>query len=113
MPLASPLEPTSDAQQTASNVRSLLWEKVGIIREKKELNTAVAQLEAISFKPAQNGRDELETQNILQVARVIARSALARQESRGAHYCSDFPLANDAAPPRHSYLAANRPVYFE
>ena len=113
MPLASPVEPTSDAQQTASNVRSLLWEKVGIIREKKELNTAVAQLEAISFKPAQNGRDELETQNILQVARVIARSALARQESRGAHYCSDFPLANDAAPPQHSYLAANRPVYFE
>jgi L-aspartate oxidase len=114
-PSAAPTPPGSsaDAQRTAFNVRNLLWEKVGIIREKKELDIAVAQLEAVNFAPAQNRRDELETQNILQVARVIARSALARQESRGAHYCADSPLANDTAPPQHSYLAANRPVYFE
>ena len=51
--------------------------------------------------------------NILQVARLIAQSALAREESRGAHYRSDFPLKNPDTPAQHSYLRKNSPVYFE
>jgi L-aspartate oxidase len=101
-----------DVKQIAGNIRSLLWEKVGIIRERKELTAALSRLEAMNFQ-AVNHRAENETQNILEVARAIARSALARQESRGAHYRSDFPLPDAAASPRHSYLSRNQPVYFE
>jgi L-aspartate oxidase len=97
----------------ACDVRKILWEKAGVIREKRELESAVSLLDEIRFAPAGNNREEFETENILHVARLIARSALARQESRGAHYCSDFPLPNDSAPPRHSYISGNQPVSFE
>jgi L-aspartate oxidase len=102
-----------DVKQIACNVRSLLWDKVGIIRDRKELTAAVSKLEAMNFKAAGHHRAEYETENIMEVARAIARSALARQESRGAHYRSDFPLPDAAAAPRHSYLSRNQPVYFE
>jgi L-aspartate oxidase len=36
-----------------------------------------------------------ETQNMLTVGRCIAQAALAREESRGVHFRSDFPEAND------------------
>ena len=49
-------------------------------------------------------RQAHEACNILTVARLIARCALAREESRGAHYRSDFPLKNETKPPRHSYM---------
>jgi succinate dehydrogenase/fumarate reductase flavoprotein subunit len=36
-----------------------------------------------------------ETQNMLTVARCMAQAALARKESRGTHYRSDFPTTDD------------------
>ncbi len=37
-----------------------------------------------------------ETQNLLTVGRLVAQAALAREESRGVHYRSDFPATDDA-----------------
>jgi L-aspartate oxidase len=94
-------------------VRTLLWEKVGVIRLGKELQEAVKRLQAISLPPAgAPQRAYLEAQNILEVARLIARSALAREESRGAHYRTDFPLKNDTAPPKHSFVSKQHEVFF-
>ena len=109
----SPAAGASDAKLLASKVRRLMWEKVGVIREKQELDHAASELASVGFTPAAGSREALEAQNILDVARVIARSALARQESRGAHYCSDFPLPDDSVPPRHSFVSGDGPVYFE
>jgi L-aspartate oxidase len=47
-----------------------------------------------------------------QVALLIARSALARQESRGAHYRSDFPR-KQAAFERHTVLSKTHEPIFE
>jgi L-aspartate oxidase len=103
-----------ELEKIIGEVRSLLWDKVGIIREGNGLSQAVERLEEISIKPSATPcRRHYEDQNILQVARLIARSALAREESRGAHYRSDFPLKNAATPPQHSYISKNSEVSFE
>lgn len=91
----------------------MLWNKVGIIRNGKDLCEAVRQMEALQLVPPQAATRKFhETQNILEVGTLIARCALGRVESRGAHYRSDSPLKNDSTPPKHSYVSRNSPVFF-
>ena len=93
--------------------RSIMWDKVGVIRRGKELQEAVKRLQTLSLAPTgAPDRRYYEAQNILEVARLIARSALAREESRGAHYRTDFPLKDEAGPPRHSFISQNSKVTF-
>jgi L-aspartate oxidase len=71
-------------------VRRLMWERVGILRSKETLTRALSEFEQISkasLNPA--------SRNFLNVAMLIARSALWREESRGGHYRLDFPNRND------------------
>ena len=104
----------ADVEKLVAKVRSIMWDKVGIIRSGKELSEAVKRLDTFpSPLPATRSRQHYEAQNILEVARLIARSALAREESRGAHYRTDFPLKNDVAAPRHSFVAEDTPVVFD
>jgi L-aspartate oxidase len=106
---ASPVE----LEKILSTVRNVMWEKVGIIRKGKELSEAVNRLQSLTVPSlATPSRQYYELVNILEVARAIARSALAREESRGAHYRTDFPLKADAKPPRHSFLSRDTGVQF-
>jgi len=50
------------------------------------------------------GRRQCEANNIFQAALLIARSAQARLESRGAHYRVDYPSHNDARFRKHSIV---------
>ena len=50
------------------------------------------------------GEHTSELQSLLDVAETIVASALARTESRGAHYRSDFPVRNDQEWLRHSLI---------
>jgi L-aspartate oxidase len=94
--------------------RAILWDKVGIIRNGKHLAEAVKRLNEISLPESHPAnRRAHEDINILDVARLIARCALAREESRGAHYRSDFPLKNEKKPPQHSYVSTSLPIFFE
>lgn len=103
-----------DREKLVAEVRSILWEKVGIIRQGKELAHALARLNSLQLAPLQKPkRPDYEAQNILEVARLIAASALAREESRGAHYREDFPLQNETTPPQHSFVGRESPVFFE
>lgn len=103
----------ADADRVVDEVRALLWEKVGIIRNGKDLCGALKRLESIELTaPAAPTRRLSEAQNILDVAMVIARAAAARQESRGAHYRSDFPLKDETCPPRHSFSSKTSPPFF-
>jgi L-aspartate oxidase len=115
-PAATPPEPAlaDDCQKAAEEARAILWDRVGIIRDGKQLSEAVTRLAEIHLPPPHPpSRRPCESRNILDVARLIARSALAREESRGAHYRSDFPLKNEAKPPQHSYVSKGIPVFFE
>jgi succinate dehydrogenase / fumarate reductase flavoprotein subunit len=67
------------------------------------------QIFAQDLKPAgrsliwnSDALDALETENLLQQAECVLRSAIAREESRGAHFRDDFPTRNDAQFLAHS-----------
>jgi succinate dehydrogenase/fumarate reductase flavoprotein subunit len=88
-------------------MRDLMWERVGLIRSGGGLETALrvlgeleARLEAAAAPggPAYNlaWQAWLDTRNQLLAARLIARSAHERRESRGAHYRADYPEPDDA-----------------
>ncbi len=79
-------------------VRTLLWEKVGIVRDGPTLALAAQELERHLHEAEPAGPDELPgpAANAARTALLIARSALARRESRGAHYRSDFPRTDPA-----------------
>lgn len=107
--------PLSDAEldKVTEVVRSTLWKNVGIIRQGKALQQAIERLNAVSLPPARAAcRREIEARTILDVARLIARCAAVREESRGAHYRSDFPLKNESVPPQHSFVSVKSSVYF-
>ncbi len=92
---AEQTEPTeSEAKITEATIdrtdlQQLMWNAAGIQREATDLRAAAAQLARWSGEGA--GAYELETANLLTIARVVVASALAREESRGAHYRVDFP----------------------
>ncbi|HEY0005035.1 MAG TPA: L-aspartate oxidase [Pyrinomonadaceae bacterium] len=71
-------------------VRRLMWERVGIIRSRDAIKRALQEFEQISQAPL--GR---ASRNFLNVARLIARAALWREESRGGHFRLDFPKPDD------------------
>jgi L-aspartate oxidase len=87
---------------TTSEVRDLMWKSVGLFRTGEGLRDAGAKLEA-AYRAHRRALDDARADdadawkqfNLVTVARLIARAALRRQESRGAHYRQDFPERDD------------------
>ncbi len=77
-------------------LQEIMWEKVGLEREEKELREAQEEIRALRASLGMpRSREEKELQNLLTVAQVVVQAALARQESRGAHFRKDFPRRDD------------------
>jgi L-aspartate oxidase len=72
-------------------VRRVMWERVGILRARAPLVRALAEFTEIA-----RARLPTPARNFLTVATLIARAALWREESRGAHFRLDFPARDDA-----------------
>ena len=90
---------------SADEIRSLAWEHCGIVRDAAGLQEACRRLEdAGHTHSAQPG-------NIRQVALLIARCALAREESRGAHFRCDYPH-KETAFRKHSVVSKDADVSF-
>ncbi|HEV2763356.1 MAG TPA: L-aspartate oxidase, partial [Pyrinomonadaceae bacterium] len=79
-------------------VRRLMWERVGILRTRHSLTRALREFEQI----AAHAHLRAPSRNFLTVATLVARAALWREESRGAHHRLDFPSADDARLRLHS-----------
>jgi L-aspartate oxidase len=104
----------SPACATLTNIRDVMWREVGILRSGKELADAIKQLQALELpKPEKPGRAGHELRNLHALALLIARSGLAREESRGSHYRSDFPFRNDEDFGKHSTVQKGKDVRFE
>ena len=88
-------------------IRDIMTDKVGVFREGGELEEAISEL--MNFKDRYAGirldrgsmafnyqlSDYLELGFLLDLCEVIAKGALRRTESRGAHYRTDFPERDD------------------
>jgi L-aspartate oxidase len=76
-------------------VRELMWRSVGLFRTRAGLTAAVDALDraAVSAPPAT--ADQWRQRNLVTVARLIARAARRREESRGGHFRADFPERDD------------------
>jgi len=73
-------------------LQELMWEKVGIVRDGPGLNEAAEILAAWEDSlPSPVDRPSHELYNMIQAGRLMAEAALTREESRGAHFRSDFP----------------------
>jgi L-aspartate oxidase len=95
-------------------IRDLMWRHVGIMRNGKELSAAVALLESMKLPRSEHpGRQDNELSNLHSLALLMARSALAREESRGSHYRSDFPYRDDDLFQKHSLIERSKDVTFE
>ena len=83
-------------------IRDLMWRDVGLFRERASLHRAVATVEGmwreVEAHIAAGGALDAEgwrAANLVTVARLIARAAERREESRGAHYRDDYPQRDD------------------
>ena len=83
-------------------IRDAMWRNVGLFRKRAALQEAVDLLEepwrSVDAHLRRGGgfdAQQWRAANLLTVARLIARAALRREESRGAHYRDDFPRRND------------------
>jgi len=94
-----------DVETFIQGVQQLMWNKVGIVRSRQSLTEAIQQLQASAQElPPQTSRRNCEARNIHSTALLIARSALARLESRGAHYRTDYPEHDDSRFKKHSIV---------
>jgi len=74
------------------NLQSLMWDKVGIIRSGNSLNEAAGVLATWERQlPQPSDRPSYELNNLVLCARLMTEGALLREESRGAHFRTDFP----------------------
>lgn len=97
-------------EPTRAEVRELLWAAAGVRRDAVGLRHAREALAgwAIGIDPAERDLERLETANLLQLGRLLVESALAREESRGAHFRTDHPLT-DAAFDGHLVVSRAHP----
>jgi len=97
-----------------TKIRDVMWREVGILRSGKELTDAIKQLQSLELpKSEKPAREAHELRNLHALALLIARSGLAREESRGSHYRSEFPFRNDEDFAKHSLAQKGKDVRFE
>ena len=100
--------------QVRDELGTVLSTKLGIFRTKESMTAAQDKVRELQHRAAQvrvedKGRifnsdliQALELQCLVELAETIVAGALAREESRGAHYRSDFPARNDAMWLKHT-----------
>jgi fumarate reductase (CoM/CoB) subunit A len=98
----------ADIQKLKRDLKRLMWDKVGIYRTGQELQDAINALHKwikedvpqiyVHTKSTRYNREwveSIELYNMLVTAEVVARAALMREESRGAHSRRDFPKTDN------------------
>ena len=87
---------SSAGAPTMEGLQALNWSNVGIIRSKEGLEEAASVFAAWGEVAPEGGdRAERELANMVTLGRLMAESALAREESRGAHFRTDFPETSE------------------
>lgn len=103
-PFSKTVAPIQPLRQSLADIT---WEDIGVIRDQAGLQNGIARLNTLSQQlediGVQDGarsfnmswHDWLNLKSLIEMSRVIGHAALARENSRGAHYRSDFPEQGD------------------
>jgi fumarate reductase flavoprotein subunit len=98
-----------DLNALREELYACMWDDVGILRTAEGLRRGLSRLEALQDELARCGvadgdrvfnltwHDRLNLGNLVEVSRAIATAALAREDSRGAHFREDFPATSALA----------------
>jgi fumarate reductase flavoprotein subunit len=107
-----------DLNALREELHACMWDEVGILRTAEGLRRGLARLDALAEELARCGvadgdrvfnlawHDWLNLESLVTVSRVIATAALAREDSRGAHFREDFPEPGPLA--RSDYTLVRR-----
>ncbi len=87
---------TANLTVTKEALQNLMWQNVGLSRDRAGLSDALAQLTNWQHQleitsSGKTDRATLELRNMVTLGRLMAQAALRREESRGAHFRTDFP----------------------
>lgn len=95
-----------DTDVFKAELKDIMWNYCGILRDEKSLMTALEKLDELKSKFPRTRKcqtkAEYEFKNMLTVARMIVVSALGRKESRGAHYRLDYLKTSEEC--THSHI---------
>jgi fumarate reductase flavoprotein subunit len=121
----SPLgQKRGDLGAIRNKLYDVMWDEVGILRTAATLARGTAALDTLARDIAGSGvadtdrrynltwMDRLNLESLILVSRAICAAALARTDSRGAHFREDFPTSSDLATSRYTLtrLADDKPV---
>ncbi|MFA9420677.1 MAG: L-aspartate oxidase [Gammaproteobacteria bacterium] len=102
-----------DINSIRNRLLDVMWDHVGVLRTEQELQSGLAHLKSLQQELLEAGladanrvfnlswHDWLNLQNLIEVSGVIANAALARENSRGAHFREDY---TDAGNLQESYF---------
>ena len=85
-------------------IKRVMWERVGILRDRSSLERALKEFAQISA-----GNLSTSSRNFVTLATLVATAALWREESRGGHFRTDFPEQHDEWR-HHSIQTIGRPI---
>jgi L-aspartate oxidase len=74
------------ATAVKKRVKRVMWERVGILRDKESLQRALREFDQIA-----KSNLSMSSTNFVTLAMLVAKAALWREESRGGHFRNDFP----------------------
>jgi fumarate reductase flavoprotein subunit len=97
-----------DLNALRENLLNAMWDEVGVVRDRTSIERGLAAIDRIEAELLATGvsddrrfnltwHDWLNLRSLCEVSRVIALAALKRENSRGAHFRSDFPEPGDLA----------------
>ncbi|RYJ03806.1 MAG: L-aspartate oxidase, partial [Actinomycetales bacterium] len=90
---AEPVTTTIDGEGPSlsrADLQQLMWDAAGLTRDARGLEDALAELGRSAVRDATDVKS-VEDANLRVVAQAVVQSALARRESRGGHFRTDFP----------------------
>lgn len=90
-------------EELIGEIQDVMWKNAGIVRMRTGMQEAIKVLEGLAPRVTHpRTRRGYEAANLHSAALLVARSALAREESRGAHYRIDYPGHDDKKVLKHS-----------